>query len=285
MRRQFQARALRRLGKHFGVLDFSITLLYAKAIAFLAEMPAEDRPDAIGFLECHLRGAALSRMRRVVQKIGWRMFSTPALLKEQQTALAGEGPKPQASELDEASLKKHQNTGGEAILMDPARKASGYHQGVEAFGYRSTLVRMKGWTLHLIVAYFDSGWALKLAPMPSSGKPFAPSSNHIKSMNALWLTCADCNHTPGEVAHSLFVNFLQGVVVAPCVDFDCASAPPPGRVIDMVISSRGCAPHLQVLPYYTHSFKPHVVGLDVRLSLDIDADMANAQVAPEEIGN
>ena len=75
---QNQARAGRRLGNHFRMLHFNITLLNAKATAFLAEMPAEERPEAIGFLKCHPRGAALNRMRRVVQKIGWRMFCTPA---------------------------------------------------------------------------------------------------------------------------------------------------------------------------------------------------------------
>ena len=174
------------LGSHFRMLHFNATLLNAKATAFLAEMPEEERPDAIGLLECHLRGAALNRMRRVIKKIGWRMFSTPAILKDEQMVKAGEAPEPGplAAPVDETKLKKHQNTGGEAILVDPSRKASRYHQGTEAFGYRSTLIKMKGWTLHLIVTYSDSGWAFEAGP---NALKWQAICTLIQSMNAPWL--------------------------------------------------------------------------------------------------
>ena len=103
-------------------------------------------------------------------------------------------------------------------------------------------------------------------------------------MNAPWIIAADCNKTPDEVAHSTFVRYLEGVVVAPAVEFTCASAPPPGRVIDMVITCKACVPHLQVKPFYDHPFKPHVVALSIELSLEMDIDMVSAQVVPDEIG-
>ena len=95
--------------------------------------------------------------------------------------------------------------------MDPSRKATGYHQGIEAFGYRSTLVRMKGWTLHLVVAYFDSGWAFEAGPNALKWRAICTL---IQSLNAPWLICADCNRTPDEVAHVYYVRFLKGVVIA-----------------------------------------------------------------------
>jgi len=145
------------------MLHFNITLLNHKAERFLAELNEQQKPDAVGFLETHLRGPDLNRGRRVMKKLGWRMFSTPATLKQQQKANAGEAPQ---SLLPQEDLlpKKYHNTGGEAILVDPSRKATGYHQPTDAFGYRSVLVRMKGWTLHLLVAYFDSEWAFEAGP-------------------------------------------------------------------------------------------------------------------------
>ena len=102
-------------------------------------------------------------------------------------------------------------------------------------------------------------------------------------MNLPWIIAADCNRTPDEVAHSSFVRFLGGVVIAPSVEFTCASAPPPGRVIDMVITCKACAPHVQALPFYGYTFKPHVVALDIRLALDMEIDIVSSQVVPEEI--
>ena len=266
-------------GSTFRALHFNVTMLNQKAISYFAEMEPDERPALVSVVETHLSGAALNRARRVLQKIGWRSFTTPAMQKAEQAARIGEAPAAPADVLPEARGKYH-NTGGEAVLVDPGRKASGYHQAKEHFGFRSVLVRMKGWTLHYIAAYFDSGWPFEAGP---NALKWQAILGLITSMNLPWIIAADCNRTPDEVAHSTFVRFLKGVVVAPAVEFTCASAPPPGRVIDMVISCKACVPYLQVLPYYAHPFKPHVVGLDIRLALDIDIVMAKAQVVPDEV--
>ena len=270
------------MGNHFRMLHFNVTLLNDKATTFLAELDDSLKPDAIGFLETHLRGPDLNRMRRVTRKIGWRIFSTPAILKAEQLAQAGEAPAPEVHCPQESPLKKHQNSGGEAILVDPSRKVSGYHQPAEAFGYRTVLVRMKGWTLHCIVAYFDSAWGFETGP---NAVKWQSILGLITSLNVPWIIMCDCNRTPDEVAQSAFVRFLKAVVIAPNVDFTCASgtAEGGGRVIDMVISSKACAPHIQIRPFYKHPFKPHVVGLEVLLSLEPEVDIAKTQVVPDEI--
>ena len=43
---------------------------------FLAELDLECKPDAIAFVEVHLRGADLNATRRRVKQLGWRKVST-----------------------------------------------------------------------------------------------------------------------------------------------------------------------------------------------------------------
>ena len=116
-------------------------MLNQKAISYFAEMEPEERPALVSMVETHLAGVALNRARRVLQKIGWRSFTTPAMQKAEQAARIGDAP---AASSD--ACGKFHNSGGEAVLVDPGRKASGYNQAKEHFGFRSVLVRMKGWT-------------------------------------------------------------------------------------------------------------------------------------------
>ena len=129
---------------------------------FLAELDPESKPDAVAFVEVHLRGADLNAAGRRVKQLGWRMIATPAVTEAELRAAAGEQPREQGGpervehdDQEEANVAKFHNSGGEAILVNPCRVATGYHQPKEAFGYRSVLLRMKGWTLHLIACYFD----------------------------------------------------------------------------------------------------------------------------------
>jgi len=146
-------------GNSLRLLHFNVTLLNPKAISYFADMPAEVKPDIISMVETHLLGASLNRTRRVMQKCGWRMFSTPALPKHERDARTGEAH----PSVQQTPGGTYHNIGGEAVLMDPSRKASGYHQAKEHFGFRSVLVRMKGWTLHYIAAYVDSEWPFEVA--------------------------------------------------------------------------------------------------------------------------
>ena len=197
-------------------------MLNDKALSYFAEMADEDRPALVSMVETHLAGVALNRARRVLQKVGWRSFTTPAMQKHEQAAKIGEAPIASTS-VPSAPRGTYHNTGGEAVLVDPGRKASGYHQAKEHFGFRSVLIRMKGWTLHYLTAYFDSGWNFEAGP---NALKWQGMMGLITSMNLPWIIAADCNRTPDEVAHSSFVRFLEGVVIAPSVEFTCASAPP-----------------------------------------------------------
>ena len=256
---------------------------------FLAELDPESKPDAIAFVEVHLRGTDLNATRRRVRKLGWRMMATSAVTKAQLRAAAGEQPLDQRGpeqveheDHEEASSAKYHNSGGEAILVNPGRVATGYHQPKEAFGYRSVLLRMKGWTLHLIACYFDCGWPLEAGPNAEKWKQI---QGLIMAINLPWVMVGDFNRTPDEVANSLFVRYLRGIVIAPNVPFTCASpsAPGGGRVIDMVIACGDLAHRLKVDPYYDHGFKPHVVGLAVSMEAIMDSDEAFVQDLPDEI--
>ena len=97
---------------------------------FLAELDHESKPDAIAFVEVHLRGADLNATRRRVKQLGWRVMATPAVTKAELRAAAGEQPREQGGpegvehdEQEEANHAKFRNSGGEAILVNPCRPA------------------------------------------------------------------------------------------------------------------------------------------------------------------
>ena len=101
----------------------------------------------------------------------------------------------------------------------------------------------------------------------------------IMAINLPWVMVGDFNRTPDEVANSLVVRYLRGIVIAPNVPFTCASpsAPGAGRVIDMVIACGDLAHRPKVDPYCDHGFKPHVVGLAVSMEAIMDSDEAFVQ--------
>ena len=178
------------------MLYFNATLFGKKAMGFLAELDPDNKPDAIAFMEVHLRGTDLNVARRKVKQMGWRMLGTPAITKAELRAAAGEqprdGPPEQVEHEDneEASSAKYHNSGGEAILVNPCRVATGYHQPKEAFGYRSVLLRMKGWTLHLIACYFDCGWPLEAGPYAEKWKQI---QGLVTAINLPWVIVGDFN--------------------------------------------------------------------------------------------
>ena len=59
------------------MLYLNATLFRRKAMGFLAELDAANKPDAIAFVEVHLRGTELNAARRRVKQLGWRMMDTP----------------------------------------------------------------------------------------------------------------------------------------------------------------------------------------------------------------
>ena len=52
------------------MLYFNATLFGRKAIGFLAELDPDNKPDAIAFVEVHLRGTDLNATRRRVKQLG-----------------------------------------------------------------------------------------------------------------------------------------------------------------------------------------------------------------------
>ena len=152
------------------MLYFNVTLFGREAMSFLAGMDPDSKPDAIAMVEVHLRGTDLNVARRKVKQMGWRMLSTPAITKADLRAAAGEQPRDgppeqeEHGEIEEARAAKFHNSGGEAILVNPSRVATGYHQPKEACGYRSALLRFQEWTLHFITCYFDCGWPMEAGP-------------------------------------------------------------------------------------------------------------------------
>ncbi len=143
-------------------------------------------------------------------------------------------------------------------------------------------MRMKGWTLHLIACSFDCGWPLEAGP---NAEKLKQTQGLITAINLPWVMVGDFNRTPDEVASSLFVKFLRGIVIAPNVPFTCAapSAPGGGRVTDMVVACGDLAHRLKVDPFYHHGFRPHVVGLALSMDATMDSDEAFVQDLPDEI--
>ena len=95
-------------------------------MCFLAELDPESKPDAIAFVEVHLRGTDLNATRRRVKQLGWRMMATPAVTKAELRVAAGEQPREQGGpeqvehdELEEANAAKFHNSGGEANPHQP----------------------------------------------------------------------------------------------------------------------------------------------------------------------
>ena len=67
-----------------------------------------------------------------------------------------------------------------------------------------------------------------------------------------------------------------------CVDFTCASNGS-DRLLDYAIASKELAELIQVRPFYDHPFKPHICGVDLFLSLDLEIYSGYALDAPKEI--
>ena len=61
----------------------------------------------------------------------------------------------QLDEDDQEVIKKHATHGGECIFSRPYLEITGHHQPQKYFGFKSTIVRMVGFSVHLISAYFD----------------------------------------------------------------------------------------------------------------------------------
>ena len=127
-------------------------------------------------------------------------MATPAITKSELRIAAGEQPRDpggpeqvEHEELDEAKAAKFHNSGGEAVLVNPSRVATGYHQPKEAFGYRSALLRMKDWTLHLITCYFDCGWPLEAGPKAEKWKHI---QGFVAAIDLPWILVGDFNRTP-----------------------------------------------------------------------------------------
>ena len=100
--------------------------------------------------------------------------------------------------------------------------------------------------MHLITC---CGWPLEACPNAEKGKQI---QGLVAAIDPPLILVGDFNRTPGEVAISLFVSFLKGIVIAPKVPFTCMSpsAPGGGRVIVMVVACDDLAHRLKVEPYY-----------------------------------
>ena len=108
------------------MLYFNPTVFGQKALRFLASMDQDNKPDAITFVEVHLRGAELNAMRRRVENLGWRMMATQAITRDALLTAACEsaGQMGQDADADEqvnsdSALAKFHTCGGEAILVQP----------------------------------------------------------------------------------------------------------------------------------------------------------------------
>ena len=126
------------------------TLFGAKCWDLFGGMADEQKPDCGCIAEAHLRSTDLNVARRRLKKLGWRSFGTQAISKiAKETGLLPNAPQ-------EGPQGRFHNSGGELVLLGAHLQASGHHQPVDAAGYRSVIVRFKGWSLHLVCLYLDS---------------------------------------------------------------------------------------------------------------------------------
>ena len=226
-------------------------------------MLPEVRPDCWGIAEVHLRGTDLNATRRRLKKIGWRSFSTPAISKAAK----------ETGSLD--------TDGGELVLLAPHLQASGHRQDPQASGYRSVIIRFKGWSLHFITVYLDSNFGLENGP---NGERTMAIANLIRNIGLPWLMLGDFNRAPAETASSTWCRFLKGTVSAPRVPFTCTnSSEQGGSLIDYAMHSEDLAPYLELEGIQDFPFKPHVISLKATIHREVAPDEAYTIDAPTEI--
>ena len=82
------------------------------------------------------------------------MFSTPAIASKEVSIGAGEAA---SSNSPPATFANH---GCEAFLVRPHVDAIGYHQGEDAVGFRSIIIRLQRTSVHRVLVYFDASVGL-----------------------------------------------------------------------------------------------------------------------------
>ena len=156
-------------------------------------MDMHTKPDILGAVEMHLRGTKLNQARRRAKSIGWHMFSTPAV--------SSQGPGHVESASGSLADRPFANHGGEAFLVQPHVQAQGYHQGEDAVGYRSLIVRLRQTSVHLVLVYFDHSIGLE------AGGNIEKATEVLRIIGAIrlpWLILGDFNVTPEGCGASTF---------------------------------------------------------------------------------
>ena len=185
------------------IIDFANLILTGKkAWALLEGQPEDEKPDAWAFVESHLMDEHLNAARRRLKKLGWKTLTTSAV----PTATQAFGADEDADFHGEG--RKYHKSEGEMLLFSKHLVVHGHHQPKQAVGYRSSQVRFKGWTLHLIVLYLDCNFGLQEGPNRQRTEEVMML---IKCTHLPWIVVGDYNKTPDVVADSEWCRYLKVV--------------------------------------------------------------------------
>ena len=132
---------------------------------------------------------------------------------------------------------------------------------------------------------FTSCWSISTTIGLESGANTEKVKDILRIISAVklpYLILGDFNVPPEECGASAFFSYLSGTILAADVDHTCTSSGT-DRVLDYGIASKELADCIHVFPFYQHPFKPHVVGLDFYIHLQMEPDLGYVLELPQEI--
>jgi hypothetical protein len=148
--------------------------------------------------------------------------------------------------------------------------------GLGGHDWTSTVIRLKGITLHIIGIYLTSGW-----PAQENQKKLAAIADGLAQMGLPFVILGDFNCTPEEFAELRWHTLVKGTIIKPDCEFTCTI--PPCRIIDFAVASSEVLDLLSSFgPEPTSPFRPHL-GLVFRLHSSARSVCKRVLIKPRNI--